>query len=88
MISIARAPTGVIASYGRLLNPGGLDITVTDAAVRLMAEHAHSNRTYARGLKGVMSRLVEDAVFSQVKGRIVYGVTEVRAALAGMGDGG
>ena len=88
LISIARAPTGVIASYGRLLNPGGLDITVTDEAVRLMAEHAHSHRTYARGLKGVMSRLGEDAVFSQGKGRIVYGVTEVRAALAGMGDGG
>ena len=86
LVAIARAPTGVITSYVRLLKPGGVDLVVTEAAVLLMAEHSCSRRTYARGLKAIMGKLVENAVFTQTRGKITYGVTEVRAALAGMGD--
>ncbi len=84
LVSIAKAPlTGVVASYARLLKEGGLDLRVTDAALVLMAEACHANRTYARGLKAIMSKLVEEAVFGQASGRIAYGVAEVRAALSG-----
>lgn len=82
---IALAPkTGVVASYAKLLKESGLDLKVTDAAAGLMAEHCHHTKTYSRGLKSIMSRLVEEAVFTQSKGRVTYGISEVRSALDGL----
>lgn len=84
---LAKAPWGVIHSYSRLLMSSGLDLRVTDGAVTLMAEWSYETKTYARGLKSIMSKLVEEAVFAEIRGKVTYGVQEVRQAINGA-DGG
>jgi ATP-dependent Clp protease ATP-binding subunit ClpX len=81
LVKIAKG--SVITSYSRLLTSSGLELHVTDAGVLLMAEWAAETKTYARGLKSIMSRLVEEAVFNDAKGKVTFGAKEVRQAITG-----
>ena len=84
LVRIATVPTGIVASYRRLLCPSGIDLNLTPAAIRIMAEHSQANRTYSRGMKSVMSRLVEEIVYEGKKGNVKLGVSEMKAALGAM----
>ena len=84
------AERAVIPSYCRLLAGCGAEIQVTDEGIQLMAESALESKTFARGLKTVVARLIEDAVFEERKGSIQFGAAEVAQAIeaAGMGSVG
>jgi len=77
------ATRSVIPVYRRLLAASSADIEVEEAAVRLMASFALETRTYARGLKSIMARLVEDVIYEERTGTIPFSVADVgRAAEA------
>jgi ATP-dependent protease Clp ATPase subunit len=50
-----------------------------------MAEAALTSRTYARGLKSLVARLVEDAVYEERQGQIELGAAEVLRAIEATG---
>lgn len=81
LMRIAISPTGVIATFNALLKAGGLDIRLTAGAIRLMAEHALESETYCRGMKAIVSRLVEDLVFDGYTSTVTIGVERVREIL-------
>ena len=84
------AEHAVILSYQKLLVGCGANIEVSSDGIQLMAECALESKTYARGLKASVARLIEDAVFEERKGLIQFGATEVRQAVeaAGLGSAG
>ena len=71
----------VIPSNNRLLAAMGVQIEVTGEAIRLMASHAHETQMYARGLKALASRLVEDIVYNETKGTVKLVASDVRAVI-------
>jgi ATP-dependent Clp protease ATP-binding subunit ClpX len=75
----------VIPGYARLLAAGGADLQVSTEAVHLIAEAALATGTYARGIKSVVARLVEDIVFEERKGVIALGADEVDRAIEAAG---
>jgi ATP-dependent Clp protease ATP-binding subunit ClpX len=83
------AMRSVIAAYRRLLAASGADLQVTSGAIQLMAECALETGTYARGLKTIVARLIEDAVFEERRGAIQFGAAEVTRAVeeAGLASG-
>jgi len=79
------ATRAVIPAYRRLLAANGADLQVAPEAVRLIAEAALATGTFARGIKSVVARLVEDIVFEERKGAIALGVADVDRAIEGAG---
>ena len=75
----------VVPSYRRLLAASGADLQVEPEAVRRIAASALATGTFARGLKSVVARLVEDAVFEERKGVISLGADEVDRAIEAAG---
>ena len=75
------ATRSVIPSFNRLLSAFGAGIEMSDTAVALMAEWALETRTYARGIKSIVSSLVEDIVFAERKGPVQFGADDVRRAI-------
>src|ERR1017187_311863 len=71
LVQIAKC--AVIPSYQKLLAGCGADIQVTGDGIALMAQSALESGTFARGLKTVIARLVEDAVFEERRGAIQFG---------------
>lgn len=74
-----------IPSFNRLLSAVGASIEVSTPAVAAMAEHALATKTYARGLKSLVSRLVEDLVFNETKGTVKLAAADVRVAIDAAG---
>ncbi len=83
LISIAER--SIVPAYNRMLAPGGAEIRVAEDAVRIIAGCARESRTYARGIKSVLSRLVEGIVFEQTTGTVTITKTEVREAIGAIG---
>jgi ATP-dependent Clp protease ATP-binding subunit ClpX len=83
------AEHAVIPAYQRLLAGCGADIQVTGDGIALMAQSALESRTFARGVKTIVARLIEDAVFEERKGSIQFDVAEVAQAIevAGLASG-
>jgi ATP-dependent Clp protease ATP-binding subunit ClpX len=79
------AERAVIPAYSRLLSACGAEIQVGEPGIRLMAECAKETGTFARGLKTVVARLVEDAVFEGQHGLIQFGTADVGRALEAAG---
>jgi ATP-dependent Clp protease ATP-binding subunit ClpX len=81
------ATRSVIPSTNRLLEAFGAGIEVSGDGLRLMAGCALESRTYARGVKSVVTAMVEDLVFEGRKGTVQLGVEDVRRAveMAGLG---
>jgi ATP-dependent Clp protease ATP-binding subunit ClpX len=77
----------VIPGYARLLAAGGADLKVEESAARRMAEAALATGTYARGIKSVVARLVEDAVYGERKGMVRFSAADVDAAIEAAGLG-
>lgn len=75
----------VLPAYNRLLE--GCDVGVTKEALRVLAGYALENRTYARGVKAVVSRLVEQVVFDEVRGKIRWDVPDVKRVVEDAGWG-
>lgn len=86
LIQIARR--GVIPAYQKLLTGCGAHISVSDEGVELMAQCAKENGTFARGIKTIVARLVEDIVFEEFRGKIEFSSVQIARAIAaaGMGD--
>ena len=83
-----RASVALLLAYSatnRLLKSMRIEISLTDSAIRLVAEYASSSATLARGIKSIMSRIVEDLVFNEAKGKVRFGLKEVRAAVEAAG---
>ena len=88
LVQIARR--AVIPSYCKLLAASGADIQIADDGIQLMAECALESKTFARGIKTVVARVIEDVVYEERKGSIQFGTAEVARAIeaAGMGSVG
>ena len=69
----------------RGLAPGGTEIRVTEDAVRYIAICAKESRTYARGMKSVLSRVVEGIVYEQTTGTVTITESEVRQVIGDIG---
>jgi len=79
------AMRAVIPSYRTLLAANGADLQVSAEAIRLMAETALATGTFARGVKSIVARLVEDIVFDERVGKISLDVTDVAHAIKAAG---
>jgi len=79
------AVRSVIPSFNRVLATFGAGIELDLEATSLIAESARQTRTYARGVKSIVTKLVEDIVFEMRQGSVRLGVADV---LPVMRDGG
>ena len=81
------ANRNVIPSFNRLLVTCHCAVDVEPSAIRLLAEVARDSRTYARGLKAVIAKVVEDAVYDQQVGTLRISPPEIHRAIAAAGLG-
>lgn len=79
------ANQSVLPTFNRLLATCQMQIKVTQDAVALMAEAGWSSKTFARGLKSIVSRLTEELVFEEIQGSVRIGIKEVEAAITACG---
>jgi ATP-dependent Clp protease ATP-binding subunit ClpX len=75
----------VLPAYQNLVATFGAEIRISDDAIRLMAGCARETRTFARGLKSVMSQLIEDTVFQMNSGVFCFGTSDVQRAIESAG---
>lgn len=80
----AQTPHGIISTYNATLGQVGTQIVLSNAAVRVAAEFAADSKTYSRGIKRVLSSLVDEIVYEGTTGTIRIGVADVRAVLERM----
>jgi len=78
-IDITKHEYGAIAEYNRLLQQQGLSISFTDEAIREMALVC-TETGQARTIHYLVSSIVQEAVFNGDKGKIIYGIDDVRNA--------
>ena len=81
------ANRSVIPSFNRLLVTCLCGIEPEPSAIRLLAQVARDSRTYARGLKSVIAKVVEDAIYDEKVGTLRISPTEIRRAIAAAGLG-
>ena len=81
------ATQSVIPSFNEILGALGLAIEVSDDAVQLMAAVAKETRTFARGVKSIVSAMIDDAVFEELNGTVRFGRSEVQQAVEAAGLG-
>ena len=79
------ATRAVIPSYAKLLASTGANLQISPDGIHLMAEAARDTGTYARGIKSVVARLIEDCVFEERKGLVQLGAAEVTLAIEAAG---
>jgi ATP-dependent Clp protease ATP-binding subunit ClpX len=63
----------IIPSFNRALAALGASIEVSEEGIRLVADAAVRSKTYARGVKSVMSSLIEELVFEARQGTVRLG---------------
>jgi ATP-dependent protease Clp ATPase subunit len=80
----AIAVRSIIPMYNRLLAPTA-EIAVCAEAVRYIADCSRQSKTYARGIKSVLARVVEGIVYDEISGKIVVSETEVRQVIDAIG---
>ena len=81
------AVRSVIPAFNRILTTFGAGIEPDLDATTLMADIALETGTYARGIKSIVTQLVEDIVFEVQQGTIRLGVDDVRRAVEESGLG-
>jgi len=86
LVAIANGSAGVVANYNRLLCHQGLAIKVDTQGLQCMAELSVETGMMARGLRMIVGALVEDAVFSEAKGEVTFGLGEVKRAIERVGS--
>ena len=70
----------VLPSVNRVLTTFGAKVELDSEATTLLAERALETRTYARGVKSVLSKLIEDIVFDMRPGTIRLTLPDVLRA--------
>jgi ATP-dependent protease Clp ATPase subunit len=79
--------TSVLPSYNRMLATFRVQIELGVGAIDLMAAAALESRTYSRGLKSIIGKLVEEIVYEPKPGIVEIEATQVRAAIEAVGLG-
>jgi len=82
LVRIATSPHGDIQIYNRILGKQGMNVTIDAKGLLEMADFCVETKLYARGIRLVVSSLVEEAVFNQITGSVTFGVAEVKTAIA------
>ncbi|HTS18009.1 MAG TPA: AAA family ATPase [Verrucomicrobiae bacterium] len=75
----------VIGTFNAILGALGITIEITDDGVQLMSLVAKETKTFARGLKSVVSALIDDAVFEERQGVTRFGKSDVQRAIESAG---
>lgn len=81
LVTIATAPNGVIERQNRFVAASGLKLVFTEAAVREVCGWALATETLARGVRGVVGRLGDEAMAAEVKGEVKVDAADVRRAI-------
>jgi ATP-dependent Clp protease ATP-binding subunit ClpX len=79
------ATQSVIPTFNKILGALGMGIQVEDDAVQMMVSVAKETRTLARGIKSIVSALVDEAVFEELHGTVRFGRSEVQRAIENAG---
>ena len=82
LVRIATSPHGDIQTYNRILAKQGMNITIDASGVLEMAGFCVETKLYARGIRLIVSALVEETVFNRITGAVSFGVNEVKGAIA------
>jgi ATP-dependent Clp protease ATP-binding subunit ClpX len=85
LIQIATSPHGVLQTYNRILTRQGLAISIDPAGLAELAGFCVETRLFARGIRLVISSLVEDLVFNEVRDEQLVSAQEVRRAIERVG---
>ena len=77
---------GVLAGYNAILAPQGVRIVVPPPALNRIAQYCVETQLMARGLKLVIGRLIQEALYAQRTGTIEFTRGDVDAALTSLSD--
>ena len=75
----------ILPSFNRVLNTFGSTVELDTNAANILAECALETRTYARGIKIIVSKLVEDVVFDAHEGTIRVSAANALQAIKAAG---
>ena len=81
IVKIATSAHGDIQIYNRILAKQGMNLSIDAKGLMGMADFCVETKLYARGIRLVVSSLVEEAVFNQITGSVSFGLKDVRAAI-------
>lgn len=81
LVAIATAEAGVIASYNAVLSTLSTRLIVSETAVDLMADYALETRTFSRGIKNIVSQLMESVLFDDRRGAVQIDAKEVGSSI-------
>jgi ATP-dependent Clp protease ATP-binding subunit ClpX len=81
LIQIATSQHGVIQTYNSILAKQGLTIAIDQKGLAEVAAFCVETKLFARGIRLVVSALIEDLVFNEAKGKTVLSVEAVRQAI-------
>jgi ATP-dependent Clp protease ATP-binding subunit ClpX len=84
LVKIATRPTGIIERQNEFLSSFGIQICPSAEAVNEIADFCLSNKTFARGIRNLLSGIVEEAIFTERSGEIPIGVEDVRRVIGGL----
>jgi ATP-dependent Clp protease ATP-binding subunit ClpX len=79
LIRILDFGNGILNSYNQILSP--LTVSLSSEAKITIAAYAHHNKTFARGMKRIVSRLIEQLIYSEITGNIELGAEDVMEAI-------
>jgi len=75
----------VLPAFNRILNTFGARVELDPDATSLMAECALETQTYARGVKSIVTKIIEDIVFEMRQGAVHLSVADVLRAIKDTG---
>jgi len=84
LVSILCAQGGILSCYNAQLSPLGCSLRITPAAARRLASYALDTRTFARGMKAVISKVCEGVVLDAKPGERSVDVAAVKSVLLAM----
>jgi ATP-dependent Clp protease ATP-binding subunit ClpX len=79
LIRILDFENGILSAYNQILWP--LSIALSSEAKIIIAEHAFHNRTFARGMKRLVSKCIEQLVYYDVDGHYELTAAYVREVI-------
>lgn len=77
----------IVPAYGQILEQKGLFISLSDAACSCIAEYGHSSRTLSRGMKLLLSRIIERLVFEEATGLVQVSKSDIEGAIGSLSFG-
>jgi len=72
---------GILASYNQLLAQTNMSIALSGDSKLAIAQYAYETRTFARGMKRIVSSLIEDVVYSGTQGKVEVSVGDVMTVI-------